>query len=128
MKKWISDILVPYRAGILTKKGLPQNSKVIIYWDVYSVHISAEMRDWVRNTYSWIILIYVPAGCTGVLQPCDVGLRRVFKHWIKHAATRYFCELVQKMLEAGIEAGKIRVVTDLGTFFPFISILALPWH
>ncbi|KAG9107343.1 hypothetical protein FRC07_008638, partial [Ceratobasidium sp. 392] len=36
--------------------------------------------------FPWIICLYIPAGCTGLFQPCDVGLQRVLKVAIRNSA------------------------------------------
>lgn len=68
-------------------------------WEIHTVHVSAEMRHWIHITYPWLILIYVPAGCTSALHPCDVGRQRLFKHLIKQSAKGYFYHLVAEAIE-----------------------------
>ncbi|KAG8695975.1 hypothetical protein FRC09_008821 [Ceratobasidium sp. 395] len=41
-----------------------------------------------RTHYPWIILLFVPGGCTGLFQACDVGLQRILKLAIRQAAHR----------------------------------------
>lgn len=38
-----------------------------------------------RRTYPWIKLLYVPANCTSVLQPCDIALNKPFKGALRDA-------------------------------------------
>ena len=44
-----------------------------------SVHRSEEFRGWMRTNHPNIILDFVPGGCTGIHQPCDVGIQRPLK-------------------------------------------------
>ncbi|KAF9218369.1 hypothetical protein BS17DRAFT_873587 [Gyrodon lividus] len=63
---------------------------------------SAHMSS--KNEYPYVILCFVPAGCTGIFQPANIGLNRVIKHQIKQHQTEVYefmtgpfgRELVQK--------------------------------
>ena len=39
-----------------------------------------------RAAYPWIRIHFVPANCTGLFQPCDVGIQRILKLAIKRSA------------------------------------------
>ena len=43
-----------------------------------------------------IIMHYVPAGCTGVFQACDVGIQQIFKHSLKCS---YHQDVVAEILQ-----------------------------
>ena len=49
-----------------------------------------------QANYNNIILDYVPGGCTGLHQPCDVGIQRPFKHSMKRS---YHESVITEMLE-----------------------------
>ncbi|KAG2344250.1 hypothetical protein BDR05DRAFT_882745 [Suillus weaverae] len=49
-----------------------------------------------KNNHPTIILNYVPGGCTGLFQPCDVRIQHLFKHSLKHS---YHSDVVQELLE-----------------------------
>lgn len=55
-----------------------------------------------------IIMHYVPAGCTGVFQACDVGIQRIFKHSLKRS---YHQDVVTDILEQ-IDQGKDKIVVE----------------
>jgi len=82
MRSYVQHILVPYF------EGHRQNQHQICVWqiDCWSVHRSAEFRHWMYKTYPWIRIHYVPANCTGLFQPCDVGIQRVLKLAIRRSA------------------------------------------
>ena len=79
MHQYVNDILVPYIEATKRELGLPDNQKTLWSIDVWAVHRSKEFRDWMHNNHPNIILDYVPGGCTGVGQPCDVGIQRPLK-------------------------------------------------
>ena len=93
-KAWIKEILVVYRDRMIKKHDLNVNSKMILHLDCWTVHRSIEFRDWMAKTNPRLILLFVPASCTGLFQPCDVGVQRLFKHSVKLSASRFFVEWV----------------------------------
>jgi hypothetical protein len=58
--------------------------------------------------HSNIIVHYVPAGCTGVFQACDVGIQRIFKHSLKRS---YHQDVITDILEQ-IDQGKDNIVVE----------------
>ena len=72
MQSYVSDILVPdllQQMRDLTSLCTRRLSGRLIAGRF-------TLRTWMASTYSWIILHYVPGGCTGLFQPCDVGIQR----------------------------------------------------
>jgi hypothetical protein len=86
MKIYVNDILVPYFTAEKEKLGLPKNQLCIWQIDCWSVHRSEEFRVWMATEHPNIQLEFVPGGCTGIWQACDVGIQRVFKHALRWAA------------------------------------------
>ena len=72
-----------------------------------------EFRDWIKATYPFIIVLFVPANCPGIFQPCDVGLQRLFKHSEKQSASQFFVKHIQNERLKGVMPGKIRLPTKL---------------
>ncbi|KAF4615755.1 hypothetical protein D9613_012424 [Agrocybe pediades] len=79
MKSFVNRILAPYFERKKQELGLPASQKSLWQIDVWSVHRSEEFRGWMRKTHPNIVLDFVPGGCTGVHQPCDVGIQRPLK-------------------------------------------------
>jgi len=67
------------------------------------------------DTHPWIILDYVPGGCTGLFQPCDAGMQQVLKQAITRAQSSDLVAKVSDAIEAGVEANEICIDTTLGT-------------
>ncbi|KAG9090561.1 hypothetical protein FS749_000462, partial [Ceratobasidium sp. UAMH 11750] len=101
MRSYVTQILVPYFQSQIEAHGLPQDQRCVFQIDAWSVHRSAEFRDWMSTTYPWIALQYIPGGCTGYFQACDVALQRVVKAAIRQQA---LSDLVNETTEA-IEGG-----------------------
>lgn len=84
MQDYVTFILAPYFEKHRKRLSLP-DQRCVWQIDCWSVHRSAEFRDWMRSNYPWILLQYVPGGCTGLFQACDVGMQRILKLGIKRA-------------------------------------------
>lgn len=95
MRAYVNDILAPYFERKKRENGLPPTQKSLVQLDVWSVHRSAEFREWMRKNHPTIILDYVPGGCTGVHQPCDVGIQRPLKLSIRKT---YHEDVVEDLL------------------------------
>ncbi len=91
----------------------PLDSKMILYLDCWTIHRSKEFREWIQATYPFIILFLVPANCTGIFQPCDIGLQRLFKHSVKQSASEFIIQYVHKEHSSRVALGKIRLPIKL---------------
>ncbi|KAG2055889.1 hypothetical protein BDR06DRAFT_981632 [Suillus hirtellus] len=75
MHSLIDNIIAPYFEQKKQELGLPQMQKTIWQIDVWSVHRSEEFHSWMKIHHPTIGLHYVPGGCTGLFQPCHVGIQ-----------------------------------------------------
>jgi hypothetical protein len=94
MHSIVDEIIAPYFERKKQELGLPQTQKSVWQIDVWSVHRSEDFRSWIKTHHPTIGLHYVPGGCTGLFQPCDVGIQRVFKHSLKRS---YHSDVVLEM-------------------------------
>jgi hypothetical protein len=108
MQDLVDTIIEPYFSEQKAKLGLPETQKAIWQIDAWSVHRSQEFRDWMKTNHPNIILHYVPAGCTGIFQACDVGIQRIFKHSLKRS---YHQDVVAEILEQ-IGRGEEHIVAE----------------
>lgn len=100
---------------MIAKHELSLEAKMVLYLDCWTVHRSKEFRAWMKNDQSHIILIYVPANCTGVFKPCDVLLQRLFKHSVRKSVSKSFRDFVIDQLKNGIKDTEICLPTKLGS-------------
>jgi hypothetical protein len=59
------------------------------------------MLYWLKHESEWLIIIFGPAGCTGVFQPCDLGLEQVYQPGIHYSGCYFFTAEVRIELECG---------------------------
>lgn len=107
MKNFVNKILAPYFDAQKAALKLPTSQKSLWIIDVWTVHRSKEFRAWMKTTHPFIILDYVPGGCTSVAQPCDVGIQRPFKHSIKRSYHEDVVSNILAQLNEGNESTNI---------------------
>ncbi|KAL1936970.1 hypothetical protein VTO73DRAFT_2825 [Trametes versicolor] len=114
-KAWITEILLPY----FKRKGMEETDHALLLIDVWPVHIAKGSLDdflpWMKQNYPRIIILFVPGGCTGLVQPADVGLQRLLKHQIKRSATDFVVATATRQLASGKKPADIKLPTDLPT-------------
>jgi hypothetical protein len=115
MCKYVTEILVPYWTKQKELVGAPPDQECILLLDVWTVHWSIAFRTWLDRTFPWIHYIFVPAGCTGVAQPCDVGIQCSFKHVIKQCQHTDVVDETLALLQAGTAPVDLRLNTTIGT-------------
>jgi len=71
----------------IQRLGLSVDQKLILIHDLHYSHKGVEVRDFCEANN--IILIFIPAGCTDIIQMCDVGLNKTFKNGVLLAFVAY---------------------------------------
>lgn len=115
LKNYVSSIVVPYWTRIKEENGLPPDQECILQLDIWAVHRSAEFREWMSENYPWIILEYIPGGCTGIWQACDVGIQRVLKLSIKRSQHQDIVVEIMDQLDDGTNPAETTLDTSLPT-------------
>jgi hypothetical protein len=85
MKEYVEKILIPYWLKKKVEHSVNPDHLCILQLNVWSVHCGAKFQVYMHVTWPWIILNYVPGGCTCIWQPCDVRIQHLFKLAIKQA-------------------------------------------
>ena len=106
MQSYVINILAPYFESHRKKLNLP-NQLCVWQIDCWSVHQSLEFRSWMQKHYPWIRIHYIPANCTGLFQPCDVGIQRILKLAIKRTALKDVVDDTMKQIKTGVEPSKV---------------------
>ncbi len=114
MRNFVNKILVPYFAAIRAQLGLPPDQRALWFIDCWSVHRSDEFLSWMRENHPTIIINFVPARMTGLFQPADVGLQRLFKHSMKRTAHDDVVQEVLLKLKSGTPPDQVTVDSKIG--------------
>jgi hypothetical protein len=95
---------MPYVERQKEKYELPADSSAVLVLDVWAVHISDEFRNFMKEQYPFVHLVFVPPNCTSKLQVADVMLQKGFKGGIR----KHFEAWVTQQISQQIEEGDIR--------------------
>jgi hypothetical protein len=115
MCMYVTDILVPFWMQKKEELGAPPDQPCILQLDCWVVHRSVAFRTWLDTMYNWIRYRFVPAGTTGVAQPCDVGLQRPIKLAIKELQHEDIVNETLMQLSSGTVPSEVRLDVTKGT-------------
>ena len=101
MLRWIDTCLGPYIAQTKANLRLPDTQKALMIFDVFAVHRATEVREKLEQMNC--MQVYIPAGCTGELQPLDVSVNKPFKSSLTTSFQTWYAEKVAAQLAAGHE-------------------------
>ena len=113
MRHFVDAHLAPHFEAVKVALGLPHEQRSLWLIDCWSVHRSDEFLTWMVEYHITIIVIFVPAGLTGLFQPCDVGFQRLFKHSLKMSAHNDTVQEVLIQLKNGVLVDDIKIDTTL---------------
>lgn len=57
--------------------GYLRSDRTLLIWDTYAAHMTERVRNEAVKCHT--DLVYVPGGCTGLVQPADVSWNKPFK-------------------------------------------------
>lgn len=93
MQEFVEKILTPYWCA----NKIDDNDHLIWLIDSWVVHRSQEFVRYCQR-FPWLHVVLVPANCTSVLQPADVGLQRPFKARFREEFHRHmFAQVAQRL-------------------------------
>jgi hypothetical protein len=108
MKEYIQNIIDPYVAK-QQRRFNESSNKAILILDCWKVHKGEEFLSWMRRNRPQYSLIFVPARCTGELQPCDLFLQRPFKLCITNEYNKWSSEQIQICLNEGKSINQLKL-------------------
>lgn len=115
MCNFVDKILAPHFENVKQRLNLPHAQCSIWFIDCWSVHRSDQFLTWMVTSHDTIIVLFVPACLTGLMQPCDVGFQRIFKHALKQSAhDDVVQEVLQQLKIPGKQLDDVIIDTTLG--------------
>ena len=114
-KRWFQNILMPYLRNQFFITGI---QKAVLLLDCWNVHLAAEFREWVAATYPEVVILYIPAGCTPIGQPCDIAVQRPFKHAITGAFNEWSMNSIVTQMRAGAKVEQLSMDLRISNLKP----------
>lgn len=113
MKIYVTDVLQPYIKSVIDEMGLPSTQKAVFYIDVYPVHSGLPFRSFFFKEAPNVFLVFVPANCTSIFQPADVGLNRVIKHFMRQETLEYLVKSFKNQIDRGCLVEQVKFSSSL---------------
>ena len=109
--EYIDRVLVPHMQREREHLELSPTAKSLLIWDVFAAHRCKSVLKKVEEEH--IKVVFVPVGCTGMLQPLDVSVNDSFKRHLKEKFGEWYAGGIAASL--GDSEAVISVKVDLRT-------------
>jgi hypothetical protein len=113
---YVNSVLDPYFNKQKKKLGLPASQKSLLLWDVYASHRTKAVLDLLIEKN--IQVIFIPACCTGELQPLDLTVNSVFKRLQRDAFSNWYALDLKNKLDAGENIADVKMCLRLSIVKP----------
>lgn len=85
------------------KLGLPMDHPSLLVWDVHYSHRCSEILEYL--TFNNVLVAFIPANTTDLLQPMDVAVNRPFKSALRDQFTHWYSEQLVLEMNGGLMNG-----------------------
>ena len=87
MLEYINKVIVPYVVETQKRLQTEDDHPILVIFDMFTAHCCNSVLAKLQSNN--IHQVFVPAGCTGELQPLDVGVNQDFKELMKNFFGRW---------------------------------------
>ena len=81
MLRYVDTVLLPYIQATRSNLSLPPDYPGLAIFDIFAAHRCESLLEKLRANN--IRVVYIPAGCTGELQPLDLTVNEAYKAELK---------------------------------------------
>ena len=109
MGEYLDEVIIPYVTETRNKLDLADDHPhlALALFDVFAAHRCSTVLEKLQDHN--IHQVFIPAGCTGELQPLDVEVNQEFKQLIKNSFSRQYAEEVKEALDQGVAVNDVRI-------------------
>jgi len=136
MIDYIENVLKPYYDKVMneSRDEIPVGTPLLLLIDCCSVHVS---RDFITRVvleakrekgYAWLRILFIPARCTGKLQPLDVGLFNRLKPRLRTIRTLFLFHWCNELREAGKAIGDAKSLGAVACKTQLIEAVLKCWE
>ena len=116
MLRYVEKVIIPYVNRIRDDMPLGRRQTALLIFDVFAAHRTDSLRNLIAQHNMKVV--FVPASCTGELQPLDVSVNDKFKDLMKEEFTKWYSEAVKAGLDAGTPIDGINVDLRMSAIKP----------
>lgn len=107
MMEYVKNIIIPYVEHTRDTRDLPLRQTALVILDVFKAHRVDSVLDALHGAN--IRTIFVPACCTGELQPLDLSGNKEFKEAIKDCFIEFYADKVSAAMRDGKHPDDINI-------------------
>ena len=108
-----------YKNEVINRRGLSTNQVTILKHDLHYSHKDESVLALLAKNN--IVPLFVPAGCTDVMQECDTVVNKPFKNGVRNGYRDHMDSLFQKHLSDGLDAAHFAPKLTMGAMKPFLT-------
>lgn len=117
MLRYADKVIAPYLESVRDVMPLSRaNTPALCVFDVFRAHCVEKFQNALRNCN--VQMRYIPAGCTGELQPLDLSGNAEFKHTVRGKFQQWYANKVSTGLESGQSIDQLDIDLKLSTLKP----------
>ena len=115
----IKDIIIPYKNGKILELNLPESQVTILKHDLHFTHKDESILALMRENN--ILPLFVPAGCTDVMQECDTVVNKPFKNGVRESYRDHMDALLNQHRLSGNPASTFNTRLTMSALKPHIT-------
>ena len=116
MIEYCDHVLAPYMVEQRQSLDLGVDAPGLCIFDVFAAHRCEAFLQKLNSCY--IKYVFVPAGCTGLLQPLDISVNDPFKSHMKELFSLWYALQVKSSLDRNPEVQAVKVDLKTSTIKP----------
>ena len=107
MLQYIDNVVIPYFSAARTELELPDDQVCLAIFDVFAAHRCTTVLQ--KLSAHHIHQVFVPASCTGELQPLDLSVNDEFKALMKDNFSRWYADEIKSALDKGESLDTVKI-------------------
>ncbi len=111
MKRYISNVIVPYVNSKRSDLNLSNTHPALVLFDVFRGQTTPDIHKLLTDNFISIVLI--TPNCTDKLQPLDISVNKPYKDALKDQFQSWYAQEVQKQLQVNGNIEEISVDTTM---------------
>lgn len=106
MLRYVEKIVLPYVSDYRNRTGRKEQRALCIF-DVFAAHRTKNFLQ--KLSSHGIEYVFVPASCTGELQPNDLAVNSLLKCVMREKFTKWYATCVKAMMDKGCSPNEVKV-------------------
>ena len=107
MLEYLEKVILPCVSSTRIELDLPDDQPALVLLDVFVAHRCQSVLEKLKCNN--IHQVFISSGCTGEIQPLDVGINDQFKGLLKQEFSRWYAIEVQEAMRQGVTISNIKV-------------------